>query len=539
MDLIKTNMVFIAGGTILSLFFIKYRMRRQTKRSIFLSFLRVSGFQLGHLNKKGVTITLIVSISLLRTIGANILYSLPIALFIWVVLYFIRNNLVVNRMQETADSKDSFNGKVRILENINGVMTIYSITPINDTHRELLNIICNAHVTSIAQDRYRKSIFYIKYKKGFEGKYRSLNKGSVERLEQILEDKKGKPRYVHTQETETEVVHEFTTKINPKRMVRDLLDIEHKLGIKKGYLTIEYDIGKFQFRIKKDVDKIYYVDDIIARAKKPLDMLLPFVLGVSNGSVVFKDLVDLKHLLIAGKTGSGKSCTFKCIIESLMYFNQNIAWYMLDFADSALVRYEKFTNVLYVESDRQSVTNALDSILREYERRKKLFREKHVENIKDYTPKLPYIILAIDEANGFKAEWNKKEFEPVEIKMKTILQRGRKYGIFTIHAAQQTNDNDYVKSWKTQFTRLAHLLEDTIDAQNITNNKEIQQLIPRLKTGEFYLLADSDAKIYKGCLSNGELYKVIKGVYTGVRKVNLKKSQSQPRTAKDKKAAIN
>jgi hypothetical protein len=109
-----------------------------------------------------------------------------------------------------------------------------------------------------------------------------------------------------------------------------------------------------------------------------------------------------------------------------------------------------------------------------------------------------------------------KEFTSMEKSIKTLLQRGRKYGMLIVMAVQQTNDRDFVKSWKTQFTRIAHLLEDSIDCQNITTKKEYQQLIPTLKTGEFYVLSESDNYKLKACLTDNkynELYKILKEGY--------------------------
>lgn len=560
------KVISLAGGVVMLGLFKEFKkdIFTQSKRNNFLSFFRVLNAQIRDLNLHGVIITFVSLESFTAILDvyfdnyirfeiSNWIYPLNflLAVPIWLMVHFQRNCSRVKIMQEKADF--NFGDNIKILDSINNELTVYSSIHLKDEHKEKLSLVANSHVTNIIQDLYRKNIFVIKTSYGKEDKYRKLEKGTIERLEQILLDKKDKPIYVATQENEAELSHEFTSKINPKRMLREMIDIEHKLGIRKGYLSITHDNGSFKFRVKKDVNRVYILDEIIAKVKKPEKMELPLILGAdySNGSIIFEDLLNIKHLLIAGKTGSGKSCTFKCIIESLMYFNQNISWYMIDFADSALVRYEDFSNVRYVESDSTSVLTGINDILQEYEIRKKMFRLNHVENISEHNSlipdnKIPYIILAIDEANGFKSEWDKKEFEPLETKMKTILQRGRKYGIFTIHAVQQTNDNDYVKSWKTQFTRLAHLLEDYIDTQNITTNKELQQLIPNLTIGEFYLLSDSATTKIKGCLSNKDhdkLYEILKGVYKNVEEdqtedqtiieidENKENDHTQPKTA--------
>lgn len=430
--------------------------------------------------------------------------------------------------------------EINVIDNVKGICRIYSTNPLPEEKQLQLQL--NTSITKILVDEKNKRMFHVKHSKN-PNDYRKLDKGSLERLTQVLKDLNGNPTFESSQENDVEVTYSFIITLNIRILERQIKNIEHKTGLKKGTLTIDQDKGIVNFSIKKDISKIYILDEVIT--DKPKNMQLPFVLGVNykSGSTVIEDLVNTKHLLIAGKTGSGKSCTFKGIIESLMYYNQNISWIMVDFAHSALIRYENFSNVKYIENDSPSVIDMMNKLLVEYEYRKKLFRDNKVENLQSYNKNnepLQYIILAIDEANGFKSEWDKEEFEPLEKMMKTILQRGRKYGIFTIHAVQQTNNIDYVKSWKTQFTRISHLLEEIIDAQNITTNKELQQLISKLGLGEFYLLSDTDTRKMKGVLTDGEhdeLYTILEKVYN--RQLDTEKDIEIEGKDTDKNTAIN
>jgi FtsK/SpoIIIE family len=233
-------------------------------------------------------------------------------------------------------------------------------------------------------------------------------------------------------------------------------------------------------------------------------------------------LIDVLHLLIAGKTGSGKSVTFKCIIETLMYWNQNCSFYMLDFAESALTRYESFNNTKYVESDFESIKESIKELREEMANRMTSFRNNNVENIKEYNKlipdqKIPYIVFAIDEANGFKEDLEKDQFEEIKNEIKALLKRGRKYGIVILFAVQQTNDQDFCKSWKTQTTRLGHLLSDHIDCSNLTTNKDIALQLPNLGKGEFFLIQEGkEVEKMKGCFTSKDfdkLYNVLKEVY--------------------------
>lgn len=447
----------------------------------------------------------------------GIYFTTPIISYIGTLAYSVYYKLkILEKMQLKAD--DIFKG-LEVIETSREKTTIMSSKYLNNNDIRTLEMVVDHDISSIIQDKYIKSKYYL-----MEGKndYRKLEKGSVARLEQILTNLRDKPELISSTETDVDIIHQFISILPFKKVLRLQDEICYKMGLNKGKLTINTKDGYIYFKLSKSTKKTYLLDDMIENITIDTKKELGFILGVNldNTYLVIEDLIKLKHLLIAGKTGSGKSCTFKGIVESLMYFNNNIFWYMLDFADSALVKYEDFYNVKYVESELDDINKAINELLVEYENRKKKFRELKVENIQEYNQenesKLPYMIFAIDEANAFKSEMNKKDFEPIENKIKTLLQRGRKYGMFCIMAVQQTNDNDFVKSWKTQFTRVAHLLEDTVDCCNVTTKKEYQQLIPSLDVGEFYVLSEIDNYKLKGCLTDkkhNKLYEILRKGY--------------------------
>jgi len=476
----------------------------------------------------------------------NLYYSLTLPLGgLNYIMYSIKRNFnIVGKMQDKADN--TING-LKIIEVKNKVVTVVTTQPLDISYKTKLESIVNSSISHIKRDKLVLNKFHIELGKN---DYRKLESGSVARLEQILINMKDKPNFISTNKTDTEIIHKFTTTLPIKRLMRIKDDINHKMGIGLNKGNIEVSNGYILYKISKDVTKTYLLDDVIPDITVKKD--LEFILGVnmSNGNVVTDTLTNLKHLLIAGKTGSGKSCTFKCIIESLMYFHTNIVWYMLDFADSALVRYEDFYIVKYIESEVPHINNALTELLTEYNKRKQAFRQLKVENIQEYnkvtSEQLPYICFAVDEANAFKSEMDKKEFEPMEKQIKTLLQRGRKYGMFCLMAVQQTNDNDFVKSWKTQFTRIAHLLEDTIDCCNITTKKEYQQLIPSLNTGEFFVLSETDNYKLKGYLTNNNHNKLYENLKKGfvlnaksTEKVDLDKIELTEGSRKKKQSIAN
>jgi FtsK/SpoIIIE family len=408
--------------------------------------------------------------------------------------------------------------ELNIIDNVKGICRIYSDTSLAKEETKI-EMVINSSIHKINQHIKHKNIFIVQHSKK-PNDYRRLDKGSLERLIQVLKDLNANPVFESSQENDIEITHNFTLTLNVKMLDRQIKNIEHKVGLKKGTLSVDQDKGIVSFNVKKDVSKIYILDEVIN--DKPKNMQLPFVLGCDykTGSVVIKDLLDVLHLLIAGTTGSGKSVTLHSIIQSLMYFNQNCCFYMLDFAEVELVKYKDFSNCKFIETDFQSIKNNILEIRQELDNRKNLFREYGVVNIKEYNNicpdnKIPYIVLTMDEANGLKEDLEKSEFEEIKDPIKALLKRGRKYGIIIIFAVQQTNDTDFVKSFRALCTRLGHLLNDHVDCNNLTTNKEVAGKIPDLGIGEFYLVSRGikDIPKMKGCLTGDKLYEILKEVY--------------------------
>lgn len=137
-----------------------------------------------------------------------------------------------------------------------------------------------------------------------------------------------------------------------------------------------------------------------------LDYNLPVFLGIDDeGNEHFADLVDLKHILMAGSTGSGKSIFGHTLIASLLSLvNPNKLKLLL--VDGKCVEFTRVYNNLpclltKTLTDPDKVFIQLDLLVNEKNiRLKKILRSK-VDNFEEYCqqhPKenTPYIIVIID-----------------------------------------------------------------------------------------------------------------------------------------------
>lgn len=357
--------------------------------------------------------------------------------------------------------------------------------------------------------------------------WRDMPPRSLERLKLILADMEAGAWFQKTIESEIETLYFFKCSMNPAKLSKACNDIEHKLELRKNSLSITNDKGLTIFAIASEKEKTYKIDDIIARNPERPKGELPFVLGVeySTGKVVIEDLTDIIHMLIGGRTGMGKSTTLEAIIEALMYWNHNIAWYMIDFCVSSLPKYEDFSNVKFAGYKFEKILSMMNEVFGIYCYRRDLFEQQKVINIQEYNENnpdnpLPYIVLAVDEASGFMTQFSTEQFEQIDPLMKDLLRMGRKYGMFTIHATQRVQATDYPISWRSGMSRLGHSMMELEECQCLTPSKEIADNMLKLRRGEFYLtkFAGSEAIKMKACFRKtktaDKLYKILKEGYS-------------------------
>jgi S-DNA-T family DNA segregation ATPase FtsK/SpoIIIE len=131
---------------------------------------------------------------------------------------------------------------------------------------------------------------------------------------------------------------------------------------------------------------------------------LPFIIGESvNGELLFGDLADLPHLLIAGATKSGKSVFTNLLILSLIINvpANELSLYLIDPKQVEYSLFDGFPQVRQIITDMKKADALLLSLVNEMESRYELFAKSGVKNIATYNKnnenKIPYIVTAIDE----------------------------------------------------------------------------------------------------------------------------------------------
>lgn len=154
-----------------------------------------------------------------------------------------------------------------------------------------------------------------------------------------------------------------------------------------------------------------------------------------------------QHVLIAGKTGSGKSTFLHILITNaaLHYGPEQLQFYLIDFKKG--VEFKTYAThelpharVIAIESDREfgvSVLERLDGILKE---RGDLFRDIGVQDLAGFRgarphEPMPRILLVVDEFQEFFVE-DDKHSQTAALLLDRLVRQGRAFGIHVLLGSQ-------------------------------------------------------------------------------------------------------
>ncbi len=154
-----------------------------------------------------------------------------------------------------------------------------------------------------------------------------------------------------------------------------------------------------------------------------------------------------QHVLVAGKTGSGKSTFLHALITNtaLHYGPDEVEMYLVDFKKG--VEFKAYATghlpharVIAIESDREfgvSVLQRLDQVLTE---RGELFRSHNVQDINMFRnaqpdERMPRIMLLVDEFQEFFTEDDKLS-QTASLLLDRLVRQGRAFGIHVLLGSQ-------------------------------------------------------------------------------------------------------
>lgn len=264
------------------------------------------------------------------------------------------------------------------------------------------------------------------------------------------------------------------------------------------------------FERQTSFKKYYRLDQYINTIdKKELDsMEIPAIVGIDEkGDMIIFDFVMVKNLFIAGEPGGGKSVLMNILIQSLMVFNDNCIYIMIDLKEGVeLSDYDHFKNCITVSTSEElkNVINTVNKIM--IDRLKKIRAMDNCKNIQDYNAKknvkkMDYIFLFIDEMAEIKLNTSGQKRSDEETELLQIGQKARAAGIFIVGATQRPSGEQINTDIRAIFQKAISLCISTKETQRMTKIPGTENLKP----GEFKTNIWNDtSKIYKSFLVSSE-----------------------------------
>ena len=197
---------------------------------------------------------------------------------------------------------------------------------------------------------------------------------------------------------------------------------------------------------------------------------LAFIIGENvNGGLMFSDLTELRHLLLTGATGSGKSVFVNLLLLSLLLNvpADELAIYLIDPKQVEYTFFDGFPQVKQIITDMKKADSLLLSLVNEMEKRYVLFAKSGVKNIATYNKnnekKIPYIVTAIDEyADLVMVNPN------VENHLVRLGQKARAAGIHLIICTQKPLSNIVTSVLKSNLpSAISFRLKTSSDYQTV------------------------------------------------------------------------
>jgi S-DNA-T family DNA segregation ATPase FtsK/SpoIIIE len=226
-----------------------------------------------------------------------------------------------------------------------------------------------------------------------------------------------------------------------------------------------------QARTEKNSDFFFFykeAEKILAKQRRK--HVLPLALGrKKDGTIHIEDLAAQPHILVAGKTGSGKSTGLHNMIFSLLKFCHP------SFLDIVLIdakegiTFEKYATIAEIATTEEEIHKALDSAINAMAKRYLKLKQHGFEKAADYnkhafkhnTRPIKHKVLVFDEF----ADFSFQDSEGMK-KLIRLAQKGRAAGIHLILATQRP-DKDVISGLiKANFSSRA--VYQTINRVNST-----------------------------------------------------------------------
>lgn len=242
---------------------------------------------------------------------------------------------------------------------------------------------------------------------------------------------------------------------------------------------------------------------------------LAFPLGMNaDGEHEVGDLIELKHLLVAGATGGGKTTFQHALISTLVARNtaDDVELWLIDPKRTEFALYRPLLGtkgkpgiVRHIEVEPEKAIEILDQAFKEITRRNQLMERYGATNITDYEQstgqRMKRIVLIVDEFAILTTDKNKIGKQTVgqwaQLLMTRIAALGRSAGVSIVVATQFVNKEVLSSPIRANFeNRITFSCADWRQSQLVVESSEADGL-PK---GRAILRVEGKTKELQTCL---------------------------------------
>ena len=271
---------------------------------------------------------------------------------------------------------------------------------------------------------------------------------------------------------------------------------ELQLYVKAEKIKIDFEAlnGYIIFEVSKEKRDVLYFEDLKDDKKEGLTASIGKNL---NNKEIQINLLETPHLLVAGSTGSGKSCILNNIITSLVRkYDEN--YFRTILIDIKQVEFNQFSNIRQLATpiitDTEKAIDILNKMCNIMSNRYNILSENNARNIEEYNEqnqeKLCYYLIVIDELADLFIQ-----APDIELLICRLAQLGRAAGIHLILATQRPDRQTITGRLKVNIpSRLALTVASVYDSRIILDQTGAEKLTGK---GDF-ILKKSNGETIRG-----------------------------------------
>jgi len=427
--------------------------------------------------------------------------------------------------------KSAVNGEAVFVPNVNALFDnevamiayIHRLDEPDEVAKEMKRLKVE-NITDLLREKLHKSSSIKMFEKTLEEKFKTYK--SIDYSKMNIEEK------IQTKLMEFGILVNFHEKVEGHSVTQ--YRYNPSMGVKMKTLNnhvkdIEQITGVSGIRILAPVPNTTFVGFEVPKKERtfvegtPETSGFDIAIGVDlMGAIRRFDLRESPHMLIAGATGSGKSVFVNSLITQLQQV-KNAELHLFDPKLVELAVYEGGQRVREYETDAETIYDSLRSLVSEMNKRYDRMKDKGVRKISDYTGRMSYKFVFIDEygdliaAQHEKKEWvntgevyqigekkgmPKQKLEVTNISKEIermvllLAQKARGAGIHLIISTQRPSVNILSGSIKNNFpTKVAFRMANTTDSIVAIDQPGAEALLGK---GDMLFIADKGVERLQG-----------------------------------------